>query len=181
MVPTDCPGETDLTRVDAEPAQVDPYIVEFVAFIIREAAFTADLTADYLGLLLGPPAKRGPNERPIGLPKQFLIELGAILRIAVWERAGLEHLLCSGFPSAQQALAELLSRYLDSPTLVEELDTGLALRVLKVMCRRLAFGGLQHLQADVILDRPDDPTFLVGLAELLWANRHLASAGEELT
>jgi hypothetical protein len=149
--------------------------LELIELIVREAMFMADLTAHFLERLgiLPPPKER--RENPVELPTEFLVELGAIVRLALWERAELRDRLDYGLPRAEHALADLFARFAGP---VHEAQSGevtsrLASDVLRVSLRRLAWGGPEELHADVVLDEPDGEVLLEALADLLWEHRHV--------
>jgi len=78
------------------------YPPELIARVAEQAARDADLTGYFLkGVGLAPPA--GTNRL---LPRDFLLELGAAMRLLAWEVEGLE-LHESGLPTAQDAILEV--------------------------------------------------------------------------
>jgi hypothetical protein len=159
----------------------DRAVVDFLASIIRDAQFMADLTARYLDRLLGilPPTKKRGGE-PIAFPPEFLLELGAVLRLAVWERAGLRDRLDPALPPAEQALVDLLARFGLAPgrTRAAGGGTGLAMQVFQAALRRLAHDGRGELDVDIVLEAPDDGVLLEALADFLWAHRRAGLAGD---
>src|SRR3954453_197751 len=74
---------------------------ELIARVAEQAARDADLAAEFLkGVGLDPPP--GTTR---ALPGDFLLELGAAMRLLAWERDGLE-LRDSGLPAPQAAILE---------------------------------------------------------------------------
>jgi hypothetical protein len=157
----------------------DRYVVEVLEFIIRDGVFMGGLTADFLDLFF----QTSPNEsckKPIALPREFLRELGAILRLALWERAGLCDRLDHGLPPAREALRDLFTRFLRVPHVWEsaEVASGLALAVFDISLSRLAWAAREEVNVDVVLDEPHDKILLEGLADLLWDHRDLGRVEE---
>lgn len=162
----------------APPA--DRAAIELIATIIRDAEYMADLTVHFLDELGIVPPLKERRKKPVALPPEFLLELGAILRLALWERAGHRQSLNHHLPRAEQTLADLLDRFTRAPQDAQsaEVSSTLALEVFKVSLRRFAWCGREELRTDVVLDRPDDEVLLDALADLLWKHRYVGRLEE---
>ena len=91
-------------------AEDEHLAVQLIATALREADVMAELVIGFLeGSGLVPPAAERDGA-PIEFPREFLLELGAVLRIASWDRAGIRETLDPGLPSGERAYAEFLRR-----------------------------------------------------------------------
>ena len=149
-----------------------------LAAIIREAELQADLVARFLrsrGLKPTRTSKPEGNPKlPQGLAADFLMELGAALRLRMWERAGLTEILPPGLPNAAESLASAAGRAAagqgrgaadrDAPT-----------EVLRACINYFSAAGRTELAADVVVPSAEDRDELLDvLADMLWEYRHLA-------
>jgi hypothetical protein len=155
-----------------------PLASELAECIVHEAGHMADLTIRFLddtGLF--PPEQR--RERPVALPAELLLELAAVLRIAIWERDGLLDPVAVGLPHARDAYDELMERAAHRPDSFSSvvISPPLHRKVMWVVLRQLAWNGRRDLGADVVLGRTDGDgeAELEAMAEFLWARRHPAS------
>ncbi|HEY2158537.1 MAG TPA: hypothetical protein VGH33_23105 [Isosphaeraceae bacterium] len=147
---------------------------------VREAHLMADLVAQFLEAIgLAPPASER-MKKPAEFPREFLRELGFVLRIDTWERAGIRELLAPDLPTARRALDELFVRHgiIHGPPGDPEAGERLSLRVMQVAVGRLALAGREELNADVVVARPDDALLLETFADFAWAHRRAGRAGE---
>jgi hypothetical protein len=153
--------------------------VELIEFVERDAEFMADLTATFLDFIGIVPPLKERLRNPVALPSEFLLELAAILRIAVWERAGLVDRIGDGLPSAEAALADLFGRLGPEPqaSRSETMGTALRLAVFRTTVSRLAWGAREELYADVALDLSDEGS-AEALADFLWTHRDLGRPEE---
>jgi hypothetical protein len=154
--------------------------VELIVALARDAAYMGHLTARFLERLgLVPRGKRSTLE-PVALPREFLLELGGVIRVGIWEAAGLSDRLGQDLPRAKHALAELFARTAGERT--SDLGNGSCFGTFQLVCRividRLAWAGREEIGADVVLGDVDDADLLHAIADLLWANRHLATETE---
>jgi hypothetical protein len=148
-----------------------PSALALIEATMREADLMADLAIGFLRAEgLAPDPSQGGA--PVALPAAFYLELGAVLRIATWERAGIRDLLDPGLPSADSAYAGLLRRLVHEPESFGEggRPTPLLDRVMLAAWRRLAWAGRPGLGADVALG-PVDDSALDALAQFLYAHR----------
>ena len=152
---------------------------ELIEAIVRDAHFLADLTAGFLERIAVLPPRKKRQKTPVALPREFLLELAGVLRLALWEGAGLRDCLGRDLPAAEPALHNLLAHYAsESQGPGASGDShGLARDIFKIALCRLAWAGRAELHADVVLDEPDDDFFLNQMAGYLWANRHAGAPG----
>jgi hypothetical protein len=150
------------------------HAVELIAITIREAELMAELVIAFLegSGLLPPAASRGGA--PIEFPAEFLLELGAILRIASWDRAGIRQRLDPGLPPADQAYADFVRRLRYEPEsfLPGGGPASLLMPVMWATWQQTAWNGRADLGADVVLDPLDDDQARDAVAEFLFAHRH---------
>ncbi len=116
------------------------------------------------------PARGKP---PLLFPRDFLMELGAALRLLTWEANGIHIHRAAGLPPAEQALRDAFF-WLKRAT---QPDPGppplpLALRVLALSFEHFAWGGRDNLDADILLAEAGDDAFIEALADFLWTHRH---------
>jgi hypothetical protein len=155
--------------------------VDLIEAIIRDAHFLADLTADFLERTAVLPPLKERQKTPVALPREFVLELGAILRLALWEGAGFRDCLGPDLPAAESALHNLLACLASEPhePWASGDSQGLARVIFRIALCRLAWAGRAELHADVVLDEPDDDFFLKQVAAYLWAHRHAGAPGTE--
>jgi hypothetical protein len=158
------------------------YPEDMVEAVARDAEAMAVAVAAYLesrGVL---PDRNQRAKAPVELPAEFLLELGAALRLAEWEKAGLRGTL-RGLPAAQSALADVLRRAAEQP---EEFGTSVAIMppllmtVITMAINGLSWHGRAELNADVAIavDDDDEADVLEILANLIWDHRHLGAVEE---
>jgi hypothetical protein len=136
---------------------------------VREAEVVADLI---IAFLRGEQGALAPGA-PLELPGGFLRELGAVLRLATWEAAGLRQSIDPTLPTAESAYLDLLERAIKAPETYDESDRpgSLAPRVLMASVRRLARDAPEGFAGDVVIDPHSDDAALDALAEFLFAHR----------
>jgi hypothetical protein len=141
--------------------------------VARDAERDADNVGVFLDVFLGRLGLRPPPAQLLQLPAAFLLDLGAALRLLLWEQAGLQVPTLAGLPPARQALHDVLrslplyatgARPLNAPAT-------LASRVLAAFVDHFAWHGRAELDADLLLSAADEDAFLDALAEFLWARR----------
>jgi hypothetical protein len=151
---------------------------ELIEAVVRDAQFMADLTAGFLDRLGALPPLKQRRKAPVALPDGFLLELAAVLRIGLWERAGLRDRLGLDLPPADQVLDDLVARFTQVPVEMrpERTCAGIVMDVFRTTLDRLAWGGRGELHADVVLGEHDDELLLEALADVLWEQRHVGRA-----
>ena len=136
--------------------------------IARHAERKAQLTAavlDATGVF-----REGPTRFPAG----FLLELGAVLELGMWERQGLREFLDTDLPSFREAADALLARARRGPTAFDSPDdaSSLSSRVLQTWMKHFAWEGPDLLNADFIVSDVDEDQFANMLADFVWQHRH---------
>lgn len=111
---------------------------DVLAATVRFAERCADLTAIYLRHLVQRPKSR----HRIEVPKEFALELGAILQIWLWEQAGLREYLDHNLPSSEEAFASLATRTTASPDAYP--------RYLRKSCRRFCCAAPTQPRASLV-------------------------------
>jgi hypothetical protein len=158
------------------PLEVSDACVEAV---VSRAEYVATLTGECLsatGLL--PKTDETPTE-PVRLPGGFLLELGAVLQMAVWERAGIRTHIDAGLPSFEEAAADLAHRASENVASFDRFHSATLLsRIFPLWIERLAWSGPELFKAEMQLDAVEEDAFVNGLAEFLW--RHRDSLGPVL-
>jgi hypothetical protein len=158
------------------PLEVSDACVQAVA---SRADYIATLTGEYLSATdLFPKTDKNPTE-PVRLPAGFLLELGAVLQIAVWERTGIRTHIDAGLPSYEEAAADLARRASENPADFDRIESATLLRrVFPLWVERFAWGGPEVFAAEMQIDTAEEDALVNGLAEFLW--RHRDSQGPAL-
>jgi len=165
--------------VDAAERQA---VTEYVAAVILEAWRQADLVAQLLHRVLGHdhmPATDtagilAKSDLPVGPAVDFLLDLGALARVAECEDAKLSRHLPADFPAADEIRDEMrnalqgTSRYS---------STGISRRLLVTWLACFAWDGRNVLGGDVVVQGSpmESEDVIERLAEFLWKNRHRLS------
>jgi hypothetical protein len=145
-----------------------PYTVphDQIAAIVQNAERQAELTATTL-------KQMGLGLDKVPLPRNFLLELGAVLQLQLWENRGSTLHLKAGLPAAQLAANELAGRATKGWAEFEgENAAPLSAQVLSVWIEQFAWSGQEFLEADVVVGEVDEEEFADVLAEFLWTHRH---------
>ena len=151
--------------------------------IIREAEFTADLVVEFLKQHGLKPHRRPrsdiPTTRPSGPAADFVLDLGAAIRLRMWERGGMATSISPNLPASADALIAAANRVQGEAISAQVAD--LQLRVFQAWFENIARDGQPDLGTDVLLPTIDDPEELLDqVADFLWRHRHLA-VGNKLT
>ena len=155
----------------AYPTQHD--VVEALAGRIRCSWSLAQLTAAFLDNWFD----RLERKRQPKLPAGFLLELGAIIRIYLWQRSGVAAWLELPFQDAEILLEKLLDRlrtdpasfYADAPSASNTLFAA----VMDTAWRHRAWSSFSELGADIAIPSPSPVIPIDAIVELLWSSRHL--------
>ncbi len=141
----------------------DDYSTEMVAVLLSDVARDIHLAVRFLGHM----GVRGTPEKLLRLPPKFSLQLGAAMRLLLWESQGFYLHREAGLPSADEAILNALLSF----TTPEFWSADFCRAVLQLSLARFAWHGPLELAADVALDElPDDALDM--LAEHLWASRH---------
>ncbi len=136
--------------------------------LVRAVADEAERDADRVGLLLTTLGLQ-PSIR---LSFEFLLALGAALRLCHWEQNGIDLHLRAGLPPARQVLDEVFRTAIgNAAPEAAERTRNVASRVAAFFVERFAWNGRAELGADLTLGPADEDALLDGLADFLWANR----------
>jgi hypothetical protein len=144
------------------PSQSFHFPPEFVKALVCEAERDAVLVGEFLIARL---------KRPICLPKMFLLDLAAVLRMMEWERVGINLHLQAGLPCGSQALDDLMAAAVGHAGPGAEYLKTLRYRLAVLFFQSFAWVAGIELGADVTLEPADGDVFLEGLADFLWACR----------
>jgi len=132
----------------------------------RNAELTAELVGSFLRTVVG-------HESPLSLPRNYLLELAAVLELRYWEDLGLEAFMPGDLPSSREAAADLSARVVKGPAEFEGPDAApLSERVLRFWLEQFAWEAPNLFQSEVILGDIDEDAFADLVAEFLWEHRH---------
>jgi hypothetical protein len=142
---------------------------DLIRAVAQEGARDAVRVAHFLDALAQTPAGQSLGQRPVRLPADFLLGLGAALRLLLWERNGIRVHLDAGLPPARDALRDVFRSVID-PEVAARTAT-LPSRVSALFVDRFAWTGRLELEADVTLGEAQEEALLDALAEFLWVHR----------
>ena len=152
------------------PFSTNPFPDELIVAVTREAEADADRVVEFLRYLgLQPTA-----EKPLGFSRDQLLFLGAVLRLASWEEAGVPIHFSIGLPPASRILADAINLAQQGHGAYPK---ELSHVVHKLFIDRAAWHG-RDLGGVVQLDGLDDETALDALAEFLWSRRRAEGQGK---
>jgi hypothetical protein len=157
-------------------ALLESYPPELIARVTDQATQDAEIVVDLLHAFSLAPSDG--SER--SFPADFLLELGAAARVLAWEVQGLA-LLQGGvrLPAgdAIRRVFEDTTRRLRDPS-APAATLELVYAVFRLSMERLAWTGPRDLQAEIMLDFPDEDALVESLAQILWDNRRRWSEQE---
>jgi hypothetical protein len=150
----------------------------FIGAIARRAEFVASLVGEtILRAALDFPQPPTGNVHQLNVPAAFLLELGAVLVLELWERHGITAHRDVGFPSWRDADADLALRLNEDPTQFNRLESAsLSQRVLRFWVENFTWDGVATFRVDVILSSADEDAMVDAVAHFLWDNRKALSA-----
>ena len=154
--------EKSIVEQDAQRVRVARWLVPWIKNA-HDMAVDAARLLHYLGI----------SRTAKGYPPAFLMEIGAVARIASWEQGGIKDRISPDLPSSQDALADLAQRLQSLPKRGEDVGTSLSEQVLFAWTFHCARDSRTELGIDIVLERPDKEQLLDCLAQLLWDHRHL--------
>jgi hypothetical protein len=140
---------------------VNDFPVEMVAAVAANAERDAECVGQFLNHL----GLTATPEKPLSLPRGFLLHLGSALRLLIWEARGFFFHSEAGLPDARQAIC-------DSFRLLSDPDgdaTPFCIAVLRLSIERFGWSGPPELGADVALGEAEEELLLEALADFLWA------------
>jgi hypothetical protein len=154
------------------PLSLSAFHPDLIRAVVQDAERDADLVGAFLDETGLAPSGRRPQDAPLALPAEFLLGLGAALRLSLWEQQGVRVHLDHGLPPARQALIDVLHTATgQAEAEAAERARSLAGRVLALAAEHLAWNGRVELGADVVLGAADQGLLLEALADYLWAHR----------
>lgn len=153
------------------------HIAPAVHAVARRAHYVASLVAYTLDAIHDQAGIDVETARSRPFPVGFLLELGAVMQLALWENAGLTFHPEAGLPSADAAGKDLERRAKLGPSEFED-ATRLDLwrRVNAFWTEHCAWDAQHLLGAEVAVDHTDDDLLVERLANFLWTNRRVLAA-----
>ena len=151
------------------PIEISDLSIEAVR---RRADFVAEFTAHVIRQILGRfPASDGEPDQ-FRFPAGFLLDVGAIGVLTMWEQQGITAHLEAGLPTRNEATAELFRRVQENPQQFDAPQTSLSSRVLQFWVEHFAWDGVEQFGADILLDAAEEDAMIDAAASFLWENRH---------
>jgi hypothetical protein len=147
---------------------------ELVRSVANEAARDAVRAASFLDAVGLTPPPGGVLQ----LPANFLLNLGAAMRLLAWEVAGVVVHLEAGLPPARDAIHRVFRETVRESGYGDCTSPWLSLAVLQLSVERFAWTALRDLRADILLDFPDEDALVEAMARFLWDRRHDLQSGD---
>ena len=114
--------------------------------ISRRADFVATLVAQALRAALDIPELQHRKIHQVHVPGGFLLELGSVLVLGMWERQGVMAHVEAGLPTSKDADTDLVRRFRENPSQFERIETStLNRRVLQFWAENFAWDGSRRL------------------------------------
>jgi len=132
------------------PPARDPEVVAFIAAVLRQMDHAANLVAAFFRSV----GAFGPTEISLaGLPREFLLELAALLQLREWHAAGLIDWFDPEGLSIDDMISQAMERLKDDPLAVAagRAGTDAMADVLRIWTERCAPDARGHLDADVAI------------------------------
>lgn len=142
-------------RAPRAPRNHDPRIVDFLAAVLRQFDHAADLVVAFLRSL----GLQGSNQTTVvALPREFLLELAALLQLREWHAGGL---IDPAGPSIDDRIGAAIERFRVDPMAVAQGKRGTAamIDVVRTWTETCAPDARSHLAADIAI-RWDDSVVL---------------------
>ena len=127
-----------------------PEVVAFIAAVLRQMDHAANLVVAFfrsVGLM-------GPTETlATALPREFLLELAALLQVREWQGAGVIDWYDPDGPSIDDRIGQAIARLKDDPEAVAAARCGTMamIDVLRIWTETCAPDARGHLDADVAI------------------------------
>ena len=134
----------------ATHATAAPEIVAFIAAVLRQMDHAANLVVAFfrsVGLM-------GPSEiTPPALPREFLLELAALLQVREWQAAGVIDWYDPDGLSIDDRIGQAIARLKDDPQAVaaDRCGTEAMIDVLRIWTETCASDARGHLDADLAI------------------------------
>lgn len=140
--------------------------------IVDAAIQNALRVADLTGMTLTEMGKVHLGGSQWNLPAAFLVELGAVLQLGLWEQEGIAAHECGYLPPFDDAVSELSRRAAQGVSAFANLaSVTLAPRVLQFSIEHIAASGFLLMGGDVLTQDIDEDAFVELLAEFLFSHR----------
>lgn len=151
------------------PIDLSTLPADLVRAVALDAARDAESVAHFLDALGKTSVGRWLSQKPVRLPANFLLGLGAALRLLTWEQQGIQVHREAGLPSAREALRDAFHAVTDPEAATR--TQRLTARVLRLFVEHFAWNGRLELDAEVTLGEAEEELVLDTLADFLWAHR----------
>jgi hypothetical protein len=145
-------------------ATIQPFDDSARALITAVAAGGAR-DAELVALFLGHLGLKGTPEKPLLLPRGFLLRLATGVRLVAWEALGVFFHREIGLPEAREVLRGAFRFVAEPDAYSNELD----LAVLRLSIERFSWYGGPELGADIALGDVEEDAALEALADFLWS------------
>jgi len=132
----------------AGAANRSPEVVGFIAAVLRQMDHAADLVVAFFRSI----GMMGAHDRSLpDLPREFLLELAALLQVREWHAAGVIDWFDPDGLSIEDMIGEAIERLKDDPTAVATDRRGneAMADVLRIWTEHCAPDARDHLNADV--------------------------------
>jgi hypothetical protein len=157
-------------------ATLAAYPPELIARVTEQATQDAENVAILLQAFSLAPSDGSKRS----YPAEFLLEVGAAARVLVWEMHGIGLFQRGVRLTAGDILLRVFEdatrRLRDPSTPASTLE--FVYVVFHLNTERLAWTGPRDLQAEIMLDFPDEDVLVESMAQLLWDNRRRWSEQE---
>lgn len=145
---------------------------EVVAAVVRFAERQADFAAAVVDALVAEATRRGDAFDGRGLPPGFLLELGAVVQLQVWEDAGVSSLLPVELPTVAAASKDLHERVQADPGRFKRAEAAtLSTQLLQVWLEHFSWTAPVVLGGDIVVGDIDEDILIETMAQLLWKYR----------
>ena len=143
----------------------------FPDVVVQAVTAHARRHADLVGRFL--PTCTLIDGKPIRLPAAALLELAAVLQLTVWEEKGLRPLLDVDLPTSQEAMQQFVDRCTKGSVEFNGPHAApFSLKILRIWMEHFAWDGPELLQAELMVNEPDEDRFINLLAEFVWTYRN---------
>jgi hypothetical protein len=153
----------------ASPIDLARLPQELIVAVVHEGWRDADMVGHFLEALSQSTPWQWLARKPVYLPADFLLGLGAALHLHVWEWNGILVHREAGLPSAQEALLDVFQSLTDPESAAKTAQ--LPARVTALFMAKFAWTAPVELNADVTLGEAEEEALLEALADFLWAHR----------
>lgn len=138
-----------------------------VRAVAQQASLQAELTVETLRVM-----GFEPNAN-LRLPGAFLLELGAIAMLKLWELGGQKDHFPVSVPDFEAAKSSLVERCQGGQEAFADIaDTPVSKQVLRIYIDYFAWEGKDDLDATFVIGSVPEDQFVDVLAEFLWMHRH---------